>query len=155
MLDEISPTLLKSVDLLIPNETEFERMMVKWPQFQIDGGTAARLEDMAHDKLHVLCRRLGVPSVIITQGERGCFVSTRERWRHLPAFKVSKVVDTTGAGDAFVGNLAAGLVKFNNNLDKSIEYASAAAALSVMKPGTSASMPKRAEVERFLAEAKR
>jgi ribokinase len=68
----------------------------------------------------------------------------------VPAFKVAKVVDTTGAGDAFNGGFAVALAEGMSPVD-AVRFGCATAALSVQKPGTAPSMPARAEIEALLA----
>ena len=63
-----------------------------------------------------------------------------------------EVVDSTGAGDAFVGGFAAGWVKFKGDAIRAARFANAAAALSVTQPGASRSMPKKTEIEHFLRQ---
>jgi len=67
----------------------------------------------------------------------------------IPALKV-KVVDTTGAGDAFCGGFAAGLVKFNGDVLAAARFGNVVAALSVTKFGTAPSMPRAQEIARVL-----
>jgi ribokinase len=64
-----------------------------------------------------------------------------------PAIQV-KPIDTTGAGDAFNGGLAAGLVKFKGNLPQAIRYATVVAGLSTQKMGTAPAMPTESEVSK-------
>ena len=92
----------------------------------------------------------GVQVVLITLGNRGVFLSENGREEILPAFKV-KAVDTTGAGDAFNGGLLTALSE-GSDLWSASRFASALAALSVQKIGTTPSMPAREEVETFLKE---
>ena len=87
---------------------------------------------------------------MITLGDRGVFLSENGREEILPAFKV-KAVDTTGAGDAFNGGLLTALSE-GRDLWEASRFASALAALSVQKIGTTPSMPAREEVETFLKE---
>ncbi len=136
MRADFDPAVLRHVDVLVPNETEFVAL-ARLAGKNIDESTLAHLDDAA---LQQLCRHLGVPVVIATLGARGCFVSLADRFARITRHRV-KVVDSTGAGDAFVGNLAAGLVKFQNDILRAAHFANAAAALSVTKPGTSRSMP--------------
>jgi ribokinase len=68
----------------------------------------------------------------------------------VPAFKVP-VVDTTAAGDTFVGAFAVARTE-QPDLASALRWASAAAALSVQRLGASASMPRREEIEAFLRE---
>ena len=70
----------------------------------------------------------------------------------VPAFKVAKVVETTGAGDAFNGGFAVALAEGQSPVD-AIRFGCATAGLSVQKPGTAPSMPTRAEIEAMLAGA--
>ena len=90
-----------------------------------------------------------MPIVIITLGRRGVFISRTDGYLEVPAFKV-KAVDTTGAGDAFVGGFAAGLIAHEGDLAAAAQHGCAVAALSVTKPGTAPSMPTQAAIARFL-----
>lgn len=136
--------VLAHTDILIPNETEFVAL-VRRPDFD-----EAALRAIAPAALHALCRTLGVPTVIVTLGARGCFVSERNRHTMLPAHTGLKVVDTTGAGDAFVGGFAAGLVRYAGDIVAAARYGNAAAGLSVTKRGTAPSMPTQRAVEQLL-----
>ena len=105
---------------------------------------------MSATSLHRLCRAFPVPTVIVTLGARGCFLSHAGGFTVVPAHQGIKVVDTTGAGDAFVGGFAAGLVKFGGDLERAARFGNAVAALSVTRPGTAPSMPRAKEIARFL-----
>jgi ribokinase len=106
---------------------------------------------MGPDELHRLCRALGVPTVIVTLGRRGCFVSLADdSFEIIPGHTGLKVVDTTGAGDAFVGGFAAGFVRFRGDMVAAARHGNAVAALSVTRFGTAPSMPSEAEISRFL-----
>lgn len=151
--------LLRHTEVLIPNESEFVALVKKCPAcaalvrtapFAAAGDfTEATLCTLPADALHRLCRCLQVPVVIVTLGAKGCFVSQPDVYVRISAHDV-EVVDTTGAGDAFVGGFAAGLVKFKHNIFEAAHYANAVAALSVMRPGTAPSMPIAREIARFL-----
>ena len=91
----------------------------------------------------------GATVVIITLGERGLIWATRETSGSLPARKV-KVVDTTGAGDAFCGALAARLAD-GVPLPEALQFANAAGALAVTRQGAQPSLPTLAEIETMLA----
>lgn len=136
MRADFDRAVLRHVDILVPNETEFAAL-VRHVRPNLDESTIAHLDDRS---LQQLCRHLGVPAVIVTLGARGCFVSLTDHSARIAGHPI-KVVDSTGAGDAFVGNLAAGLVKFQDDIFRAAHFANAAAALSVTKPGTSNSMP--------------
>jgi len=159
MRPEFSLDLLRHTEVVIPNESEFVALVKKCPSCasllrSAPFGPAAdfneaALRSMPADSLHRLCRCLQVPVVIVTLGSRGCFVSQPDVYMRINAHDV-EVVDTTGAGDAFVGGFAAGLVKFRHNIFEAAHYANAVAALSVMQPGTAPAMPLAREIARFL-----
>lgn len=90
----------------------------------------------------------GVEKVIITLGSQGAFVMTKNEKVQVPAYKVN-AVDTTAAGDTFCGALAVALVE-GKSLRESLQFASAAAAISVTRMGAQPSAPTRKEIEEFL-----
>ncbi|WP_299531214.1 ribokinase [uncultured Streptomyces sp.] len=121
--------LLDHVDLLIPNEHE-----------------AAALSgyDDPHAAAEILLRQ--VPEIIITLGSKGCLYAARGGEPVLfPAPEVT-AVDTTGAGDTFVGTLAVALGE-GRPVAEAVAWASSAAALCVQKHGASTSMPFRSEID--------
>lgn len=150
MRPDFPAALLKHTDVLIPNETEFAALMNLLPQTGCSGFTEETLRTTAEPQLHALCRTLGVPTVIVTLGARGCFVSQPDGFLFIPAYTGIEVVDTTGAGDAFVGGFAAGLVKFEGDVAAAARFGNAVAALSVTKFGTVPAMPRAREIARFL-----
>jgi ribokinase len=91
----------------------------------------------------------GVDTVLITLGAAGAFLSTEASSKIVPAHFVD-VVDTTGAGDVFNGNLAAALCR-DLHLEDALAYAQAAAALSVQRLGAQPSVPTRSAIDAFLA----
>jgi ribokinase len=129
----LSDAILRRVHYLVLNETE-----------------AALLTGL-FDPPKALQRLLerGATVVIITLGERGLIWATRETSGSLPARKV-KVVDTTGAGDAFCGALAARLAD-GVPLPEALQFANAAGALAVTRQGAQPSLPTLAEIETMLA----
>jgi ribokinase len=94
-------------------------------------------------------RRRGARTVVLTLGERGCLLVSAEGTRHVPAEKV-KAVDTTGAGDAFVGSLAYFMGR--EPLEKAVELSVQIATRSVLKSGTQTSFPSRQELHDLLGE---
>ncbi len=142
-------SVLKNVDILVPNESEFAALIGLDDTAAADGSfvDVGRLPD---NELHRLARTLGVPAVIITLGARGCFVSQVDDFYTVAAYNDIQVVDTTGAGDAFCGGLAAGFVKSNGNLRLAVRFGNAVAALSVTKLGAAHAMPHREELQEFL-----
>ena len=159
MRPDLDPATLAHVDILIPNETEFTalvNLLHLSPAAPFTEKTLHTLFAQTPSALHALCRRLLPPNVIITLGSQGCFISQPTGHTHIPAHTAIKVVDTTGAGDAFVGGLAAGLARQNPaappDLIAAARYGTAVAALSVTKPGTAPSMPTKREITAFLAK---
>ena len=132
--------LLKLVDIAVLNEIE----LAQATGIKI---TAASSQAV----IAAACRKLGPTTVIATLGGRGLVMVSPDGVVALPAFK-AKVVDTTGAGDCFVGALAAGLVSGASILDAA-RYANAAAACSVERLGATPSMPTPKEVAARLARA--
>ena len=97
------------------------------------------------------CRKLRAPTVIATLGARGLVVVSPDGVVALPALE-ARVVDTTGAGDCFVGALAARLSEGSGLLDAA-RFANAAASCSVERLGAAPSMPRPREVAARLARA--
>lgn len=151
MRPDFKPSILRYVDILIPNESEFVELINRLQPDNKKKLTTAALMKLPLPQLHQLCGTFGVPVVIVTLGERGCFISRADGYLEVPAFKV-KSVDTTGAGDAFVGGFAAGLLAHEGDLAAAARHGCAVAALSVTKPGTAPSMPHAAAIQRFLQQ---
>lgn len=149
MRADFDPALLRHVDILIPNESEFAALINQHAARGAKKISAASVASLSTAKLHALCRSLGVAHVLVTLGAKGVFVSRPNGPTLIPSHRV-KVVDTTGAGDAFCGGFAAGLVKFNGDLLAAARFGNAIAALSVTKFGTAPSMPTEKEIARFL-----
>lgn len=126
-------------DYLTPNETEAEALT---------GQPVASLGDArrAGDRL----LGMGVAAAVITLGENGVLLHEKDRSVHVPAFSAGPVVETTGAGDAFNGAMAAALAR-GASAPEAVRFGCAAAGISVTRPGTAPSMPSLAEVEALLA----
>ncbi|MDE2176794.1 MAG: ribokinase [Xanthomonadaceae bacterium] len=149
---ELDHMLLASCDLVTPNETEFVALLSRLDGTCLDPGVLA---DGTDAELHALARRLPVPTVVITLGARGCFVShagsARLRGADAVAYRVpafpARSVDSSGAGDAFSGALAAELARAaGGTFAMAVAWASAAAALSTERVGAASAMPTRDEV---------
>jgi ribokinase len=129
MSPEAADYPLDAVDLLVVNEQEAAEL------------TGGRREEEA---VAELARRAPAAVVVLTLGARGGLVRVAGATQAFPAESVT-VVDTTGAGDTFVGYLAAGLVG-GRTLEQSIVEATAAAGIAVSRAGAAASIPWRREV---------
>ena len=125
------------VDILTPNQTEASQLA----GLKVKGLTTAM------EAAQVL-RQRGASTVIVKLGSQGAVVASELEVFHVPAFEV-EVVDTVAAGDAFNGGLAVALSE-GKSLRSAVEWASAVAALSVMKAGAQPSLPTREQVETFL-----
>jgi len=128
-------------DYVTPNETEAATLTGLRVETEADALAAAR----------EFVRR-GAKNALITLGEKGALLHGEAGTHMVPAFKVEKVVETTGAGDAFNGGFAVALAEGQSPVD-AIRFGCATAGLSVQKPGTAPSMPTRAEIEAMLAGA--
>jgi ribokinase len=95
---------------------------------------------------------LGVGNVVLTLGSKGALIleGNTDQYVLIPACRAD-VVDTTAAGDAFVGGIAVGLGE-GKSLVESARFANAVGALAVTKLGAQPSLPARAEVEMFLSK---
>lgn len=116
MRDDFPLGMLEDVDILIPNETELAHLVrTRFPKDR-ENFSETDIASMDPESLHRLCRKFEIPAFIITLGSRGSFCSTRDTFFHTPALTGIEVLDTTGAGDAFVGGLASGLKQFDGDL---------------------------------------
>lgn len=154
MRKDFDTKMLGHVDVLVPNESEFAALVRCLPRLRKRNFNERSLRALKPAALHALCRMIGVPTVIITLGERGCFVSEHDQYRALPAYRGVKVVDTTGAGDAFCGGFAAGLLRNGGGVVDAAKFGMAVAALSITKPGAAGAMPTRVELRNFLRRRK-
>jgi ribokinase len=116
-------------DIFCPNESE-TALLTGMPV-----GTLQEAEAAAR----VLITR-GAGTVILTLGERGSLLVTDKSTEHVPVAQV-KALDTTGAGDAFVGSLAYFLAA-GKSLTDAMQRANRIAALSVQSSGTQTSFPE-------------
>ena len=92
----------------------------------------------------------GAGTALITLGSRGALLHTRGQSLMIDAVTAGKVLETTGAGDSFVGAFATGLADGMTPVDAA-RFGCAAAGISVTRLGTAPSMPKRAEIEALLS----
>jgi ribokinase len=149
---DLDADLLAQCDLITPNETEFALLIERVTGLRI---AAATLHQRTDAELHTFARKLGVPAIVITLGANGCFVSHDESsnrrgdakaFYRLPPETV-KAIDSTGAGDAFSGTMAAALIRFADRpFRDAVIHANRAAAMSTETVGTAPAMPRFDEV---------
>ena len=132
---QIPAELLKLTDIITPNETEAETITgVKVTDEKAAQKAAAKLHEQ------------GVGTVIITIGDKGAFYSYQSKNELIPAFKV-KAVDTTAAGDTFIGAMTSVLHPDLSNLKEAILFANKASSLTVQKYGAQPSIPYRKDIK--------
>ncbi|MDF1616434.1 ribokinase [Petrocella sp. FN5] len=134
----LSKQLIGLTDLLVPNETEFETL------------TGIHPDSEAHIKegAQVLFDR-GVKAIIITLGEDGaCHVDATGDLHYEKGHKV-KAVDTTAAGDSFIGGLLYGMAQ-GEGIKEAMKRAVIVGALTVTKLGAQSSLPTLKEVEDYV-----
>jgi ribokinase len=139
---KLSENLLKKVWLITPNETEASLLTGIEVKDAVSAVKAAE---------HLL--KMGINNVIITLGENGSLLCNEKGSEHFKAFK-AKAVDTTAAGDVFNGTLAVAVTN-EKTLQEAINFAAAAAAISVTREGAQPSIPTHTEINNFLNVSKR
>lgn len=136
---ELDDAFLALCDIVTPNESEAEAL-TGLPV------TSVAEAEAAADAL--LAR--GVGACVITLGDKGALYRDRSRSVHVPVISAGKVLDTTGAGDAFNGGFAVALTEGRDVVD-AVRFGCATAGISVTRSGTAPAMPARAEIDALLA----
>jgi len=134
---KINENLLKCTDIIIPNETE---------AYELTGILVDDLESA--EKVAASFIEVGVNYVIITLGSKGAALITKEKAELIPAIVVN-AIDTTAAGDSFIGAVASklGTEKLNyENLKKAISFANKVSSIVVQRSGAQPSIPTYKEV---------
>lgn len=132
-------SLLRSVDVLTPNESEAKVLAGYPPDATVEP--------------HVVAQELirsGVKHVVITLGEEGALLVNANSQTRFPAVQVQPV-DTTGAGDAFNAGLAVALA-YRGSIEQAVEFAVVTGTMAVIKEGVIPSLPRRDEVLAFLSD---
>ena len=135
----VEDAFLQGVHYLVANEIEAQL----FTGVEVSGLEAAQRAGQA------LLKR-GIPVTIITLGAQGALLVTKERTVHVPARQVH-VVDTTAAGDAFLGGLVAALLK-RFDLVEAVRYATCAGTLATTVLGAQTSLPSADQVQTFYEE---
>ena len=134
--------VLSTVDFIVPNEVEAQLLTgIKWKGDREIRKMAEKFLDQ------------GVKNVVITLGSKGLFFKNRSEEVWMNAFRVN-VIDTTAAGDAFLGALASGLSE-NKPIREVLRFANGAGALATTKLGAQPSLPLKKDLNRFLSNVVR
>lgn len=145
---EIPDELLSHIDILIPNESELSLLSNK-PVKDIQSAEVAAKELLKY----------GIETIVVTLGKNGALIVESTQVKHVNTYEVD-VVDTTAAGDSFIGGFASKLLESASSLANSqeqalalqnaVRYANACGALATTKFGAQPSIPTKEEVEKFL-----
>ncbi len=131
--------LYAKIDLITPNQNE-AKVLTGIPADSLEGAEAAGRALLAR----------GVPVAVITLGQQGALLVTPEGTQHLEGQHMPDSLDTTGAGDAFLGGLAVSAAR-GRALPDAIRFANVVAALSTRRRGAMPSMPGQEEVRAYLS----
>ena len=136
---KIDENIFPLIDYFTPNEIEASFYV----NFKVENEEDAK-------KASQQLLKQGIKNVIITLGDKGAFFANNEKSFHVQAMNLGeKVIDTTGAGDAFNAGFAVALTE-DKNIKDSITFANITAGLSTTKIGTAKSMPFRSEIDNLL-----
>ncbi len=128
----IDSSIFPLIEYIVPNETELQILVN---------------EQGSYEELAQKLYKKGVKHVIVTLGEEGCMLVDKNGVSSFPAVKV-KCVDTTAAGDAFIGGFIVGISE-GLPISLSIEFANKAAGFAITRKGAQASLGSRAELDAF------
>ena len=130
--------VLDYIDIAIPNEAEARGM----------AGMDLRAKIAPRELAAAIREKCRVKTVIITLGGDGVYATDGEKSWQIDAMRVD-AVNTTGAGDAFIGSFAWALIE-GKDMSDALSYANCAAGISVSREGTIDSFPTRSEIEAFM-----
>ena len=133
---QIPAALIALADFIIPNETELS-LLTELPVIDIHS-----TEQAARKLLEQ-----GAQNVIVTLGSKGALIVTPKQVTHVDTYEVD-VVDTTAAGDAFIGGFSTALLQ-DRSLEESVRYGCACGALAATKFGAQPSLPTKEDVEKL------
>lgn len=133
--EKFSKEIYSYVDYLIVNETELEYI------FDVNY--------MDKEKILKIKKEMNLKNLLVTLGEKGSMIFTeKDEIKEFKAYKV-KAIDTTAAGDSFIGAFAA-KITLGSTIDEAINYATAVSALVVTKIGAQDSIPNEDEIIKFI-----
>lgn len=134
---DLSNELIENTDIIVPNETEAYKLT----------GVEVKDIDSAKEASKFFLDK-GVKAVITTLGENGAVIVTKENAELIPAYKV-KAVDTTAAGDSFLGAVVSKIssekISFEN-LKEAVKFGSKVSSIAVQRKGAQPSIPYLKEV---------
>ena len=136
---EADSEIYRLTDIIIPNEFETQLITGIYPEN----------ESTTRSAIDAL-RSRGCGTVILTLGKRGCAYTVGDAIEYAGIFDV-KVVDTTAAGDSFIGGICKSLCE-GKPMKEAVRYASAVSSITVSRHGAGASIPTADEVEEFLKQ---
>lgn len=136
---KLDEEIILNSDYIIPNETELELL----------SGMSITDEKSVINAADVLLKK-GVKGLIVTLGSKGCMYISKVERKAFPAYRV-KAIDTTAAGDSFIGGFVNGLAS-GLNFEESIDRGTKVAAISVTRIGAQTSIPTLEEVLNFKGE---
>ncbi len=134
-VEPISPELARVTDLICPNETE--------------AAILTGIEITDYDSMQACAQeffKLGIKHVIVTVGERGAFYADASESYFVNAYKVH-AIDTTAAGDSFIGALCSQLQPDFSNMHKAIQFANLAASITVQHLGAQPAIPTLSQIK--------
>ncbi|MBQ7959598.1 MAG: ribokinase [Clostridia bacterium] len=132
---ELPSELLQNTDVFILNETEAEFVTKVSPDTYEN-----------RQKCMSILKEYGIGTIVLTLGADGAVYTDENDIKHQKAFK-AEVVDTTAAGDTFIGAFC---MKMNEGIETAMKYATAASSITVSRKGASKSIPSGAEVDELL-----
>ena len=136
--------MLPPLEIFSPNETE----TLKYTGIEPIGTENSIRAALA------LYRMVKCKYIVIKQGARGAFLYDGKKYANFPAVRADKVVDTTGAGDAFTAALVTEYLNNGHNIHAAINYANCAGAIAVSRVGASTATPTLAEVDHLYSVTK-
>ncbi|MCO0832602.1 ribokinase [Fructobacillus sp. W13] len=135
--NRVDPAILANTDILVPNETEAAALLGMKPTTN---------QHELETRLPLYQAKLSVTNIIITLGEHGCFYAVNGLIGRLHNANVD-AIDTTGAGDTFIGTVAAHLDPKLTNVASTLQRATLAAGLVVSRQGAIPAIPTKSEID--------
>ncbi len=134
-VENFNPEILEYIDIIVPNEHEGGLIL----------GKSIETEEDAKELVLDFAQR-GI-NAVVTLGKNGCVYKDGDKVQHQPAIETT-VVDTTAAGDSFIGGMCVGMCEGMAFKD-AVLFATKVASIVVSRKGAGPSLPMRSEVESF------